>query len=112
VLYTRRVPLLRILVLVFAIANASGLTDAVMGSACGDECVEVGSDSDCDGTCPPVCPTCHCAVRSPVAMTAAPVCVEPPRQALGVAFADGDRDPGCPDPSEILHVPRRSVRVA
>jgi hypothetical protein len=96
------VPFLRVLVLAFAIANASGLMDVMLATECGVECAE----ADCDDGCPPICPTCHCVVRSPVAVTTTPACAEPPRVGREAPFADGDRDPVCPDPREILHVPR------
>jgi hypothetical protein len=100
--YIEPVPFLRVLVLAFAIANASGLMDVMLASDCGAECAE----TDCDEGCPPVCPTCHCVVRSPLAVTATPVCGEPPRIARLAPFAEGERDPTSPDPREILHVPR------
>ena len=99
-------PLLRVLVLAFAIANASGLIDVALGSACDVDCAERDWGRDCDGGCPPICPTCHCAVRSPVAVAAAPACLEPVRAAVAAPFPDRERDPAVPDPREILHVPR------
>jgi len=96
------VPWLRVLVLAFALVHATGVTERVLETVCGDDCEE----RDCRGACPPVCPTCHCLARAPASL-AAPVAVlaAPPRRLLRVAPASVGDAPASPDPREILHVP-------
>jgi len=95
------VPLLRILVLAFALAHASGLSDALELA-----CPEVCDDGDCeDGACPPLCPSCH-GVRCPAGVATAVVTVEPNRPPPAAAgFAEVVGAVSSPDPREILRVP-------
>jgi len=94
------VPLLRVLVLAFALAHATGLSDA-LEAACADECTE----KDCDGACPPLCPACHC-VRCPIGIALPAIALDVPRsQQMPTRVVDTERVPSSPDPREILHVP-------
>jgi hypothetical protein len=94
------VPFLRVLVLAFALAHASGLSDA-LEVACGDACAE----QDCDDGCPPMCPTCQCA-PCPTAVTVAATAFPARRpDPVPAPFLDIDRVPSIPDPGEILRVP-------
>jgi hypothetical protein len=102
VLYLPIVPLLRILVLAIALAHATGLTDLMIEAACGADCDE----PDCRGSCPPACPTCHCAPRCPVGVTKDIVVLAPATPApVTISFRDAEAAPSSPDPREILHVP-------
>jgi hypothetical protein len=96
------VPFVRVLVLAFALALATGLSDA-LEVACADECA--GQDCD-DGSCPPLCATCQC-VRCPAAVAVTTLAVEPPLpEMVATAFHHhAERVPSMPDPGEILHVP-------
>lgn len=95
-------PVLRILVLAFALAHASGLTDA-MKAACTDECDE---GTGCGDGCAPLCATCQCArcptVVAPEVTATAPALRPPPIRA---GYADVERAVSNPDPREILRVP-------
>jgi len=99
----REVPLLRVLVLALALAQATGLADAVLRSAC-EECCD---EDDCDDRGVPQCPSCQCTSRCPAGVPVTAMVVEPPATGAAPAeFADRSRAPSSPDPREILHVPR------
>jgi len=92
---------LRILVLALAFAQATGISD-YLEATCGDDCAE----QDCDGgACPPICPSCHCAMRPPATAAASsgmlPLRVSTPIELVSTI----DEVPASPDPHEILRVP-------
>ena len=100
-------PLLRILVLVCAVAFATGALDA-LEVACTDDCADAGGAGDthgCADGCTPLCPGCPGA-RAPGAVTptimVAPAHEPPPRIDH---LAHRERIVRSPDPREILHVP-------
>jgi hypothetical protein len=94
------VPLLRILVLALALAQATGLTQ-VLEVACDDVC----ADEDGDEGCPPVCVSCKCA-PSTVGIATAPATVSTPMElAPPTVFARVGIGAPSPDPREILRVP-------
>ena len=95
-------PLIRILVLAFALAHATGVLDA-FEAACAEDCDE--GDRCADG-CAPMCATCQCTrcpTVAPVEAVAMTPAVRAPARAA--AFADVERAVASPDPREILHVP-------
>lgn len=100
---------LRLLVLLFALAHATGLSDAVE-VACGDDCEEQAAAGGeeagaCDDGCPPICAACSCA-RCPVASAAVAVIAEPVAPpAARVSFVEADRMPPSRDVDEILRPP-------
>ena len=95
-------PLLRILALAFALAHATGLTEAVMRTVCDEAC----EDADCKDGCPPLCPQCHCSARSLTAVRAEAVAAPPPPTVARLdAPTRSDRLPPSADPGEILRVP-------
>jgi hypothetical protein len=97
------VPLVRVLVLVFALLHATGLSDA-MEAACAEDCAD-GDDCGDEG-CAPICPTCHCAPCPAGVATSAMAAVLPvPTAPTVAAFHDVDDVVNSPDPREILHVP-------
>jgi hypothetical protein len=94
------VPWLRILVLAFALAHATGLSDLIE-VACDDDCAE----QSCDDGCPPICPTCHC-VRCPTGITSSSGADLSPRPPpVSLSSHRSERTPASPEPSEILRVP-------
>jgi hypothetical protein len=100
---------LRLLVLLFAFAHATGLSDAVE-VAFGDDCEEeaaAGEGADgCDDGCPPICASCSCA-RCPVASASvAVVVIDPVLPAPARAtFVEAGQMPSSRDVDEILRVP-------
>jgi hypothetical protein len=99
---------LRLLVLLFALAHATGLSD-VVEVACGEDCEEevaAGEGGDgCDDGCPPICASCSCA-RCPVASAEVAVVTEPVLPAPARAtFVEAGRMPPSRDVDEILRVP-------
>lgn len=94
-------PWLRVLVLAFAFAHATGLSDAIE-VACDEACEEEGA---CDDGCPPICASCSCA-RCPVATAVTSTVMAPVRPPLArVVFADVAGMPASPDRLGILRVP-------
>ena len=97
------------LLLVFALAHATGLVELVRREACAAECRSDGCDEDCTpGNDSPSCP-CHCpSLQTHVAPLIAAVAIAPAIQATPPVARD-DRLHASPDPREISHVPRRAV---
>lgn len=101
----------RLLVLLFALAHATGLSDAV-AVACGDDCEEAevaaGEGGDgCDEGCPPICAACSCA-RCPVASATVAVVTAPvPPAPARATFVEAAQMPTSRDVDEILRVPIR-----
>lgn len=96
-------PFLRVLVLAFALLQATGLSDA-MEATCAEDCAD-GDDCGDEG-CAPICPSCHCAPCPAGVATPVVAAVLPPRTAPTVAaFHDVDDAVSTPDPREILRVP-------
>lgn len=95
-------PFLRVLVLAFALAHATGVLDA-LAVPCVEECDDRGA---CDEACTPMCATCQCG-RCPTAVTADPTAEPPPfgPPPILVALVDLDQALASPDPREILRVP-------
>jgi hypothetical protein len=99
----------RVLLLILALLQATGVAEAMRRQACEAECRDDGCDNDCTpGSEGPACP-CHCPsmpthAAPVVIMTDAPL----PTAAPPVR-ATADRAHGSPDPREIAHVPRRDV---
>jgi hypothetical protein len=95
----------RIIVFALALTHAVGLADLVLEDACEDVC----SDGDCGDCVPGVACRCHCPSAMPLlggdAQAAAAV---PPPPEIGTVPVE-QRMHACPDPREILHVPKRSV---
>jgi len=99
----------RVLLLVLALLQAVGVSDAVRRAACEEECRRDG----CDGTCTPDndCPQCPChsvGSASLAASIAANVTVGRVAYVSEVRFVRPDQHHSSPDPREILHVPRPS----
>jgi hypothetical protein len=100
--YARRVSWLRLLVLLFAFAHATGLPD-VVEVACDDSCEE--GEAGCEEGCPPICVSCHCA-RCPVASAPPSAAMDPLRRAADrLMFAESERMPASRHVDEILRVP-------
>jgi hypothetical protein len=98
-----------VLVLVLALAHATGLVELVRRQACEAECRGDGCDEDCTpGSDSPSCP-CHCpGQQTHVAPLIAAVAIAPATQAAPPVDR-GDGLHASPDPREILHVPRHAV---
>jgi hypothetical protein len=98
-----------VLLLVLALAHATGLVELGRRAACAEECRSDGCDEDCTpGNDSPSCP-CHCpTLQTHVAPLIAAVAIAPAKQAAPSIDRE-DRLHASPDPREISHVPRRAV---
>ena len=99
----------RVLLLVLALAHATGVVELVRRQVCEAECRSDGYDDDCTpGGDSPTCP-CHCpSLQTHVASPLAVVAIVPATQAAAPFDSDDGLHPS-PDPREIAHVPRRAA---
>lgn len=99
----------RALLLMLALLQATGMAEVMQRQICQAACRDAGCDDDCTpGSDSPSCP-CHCpSLQSQVPPALAAVTIAPAARPVA-AFDGGDVAPPSPDPSEILHVPRRTV---
>jgi hypothetical protein len=100
----------RVLLLVLALLQATGLAEAMRRDVCAAECRGDGCDGDCTpGNESPLCP-CHCPVTPSITAPAmACVTLDAPGLGTDVTFDRTERAHTSPDPREILHVPRPVV---
>lgn len=95
-------PLFRILALALLL-QLVGIGEYV-AVACGDDCAE--QDCDDDQGCAPVCPTCHCAPRAPLATESPTVMVALVDLAVEIVITPALGVPRTsPDPRELLRPP-------
>src|SRR6185503_16577425 len=98
----------RVLLLVLAMAHATGLAEVIRRQACEAECRNDGCDDDCTPSDSPSCP-CHCpSLQTQIAPLVAAVAIAPATQAAPPHDGDDGFHPS-PDPREISHVPRHAV---
>jgi hypothetical protein len=103
------VSLPRALLLVLALAHATGMAEAMRRQTCEAECRSEGCDNDCTpGNDSPACP-CHCpSFQTQLPSLIATIAIAPATQAAP-PFDSDDGIHQSPDPREISHVPRRAV---
>lgn len=99
----------RVLLLVLALVQATGLAEVMRRQVCEVECRSDGCENDCTpGNDSPSCP-CHCpGLQTQVPPRLAAVAMAPPTQAAPPVDSD-DGIHQSPDPREISHVPRHAV---
>jgi len=99
----------RVVLLILALLQATGIVEVMRQQACEAACRDDGCDDGCtpdsDGpSCPCHCPSAQSQPAPAIAMTAAPLPTP-----IAPVFITEDRAHGSPDPREISHVPRRAV---
>ena len=99
----------RVLLLVLALLQATGMAEVMRRQACEAECRDDGCGDDCTpGSDSPSCP-CHClGLQTHIPPRVAAIAIAPATQAAP-PFDSDDGIPQSPDPREILHVPRHAV---
>ena len=99
----------RVLLLVLALAHATGVVELMRRQVCEVECRSDGCDDDCTPSSDaPSCP-CHCpSLPTHLASPLATVAIVPATQAVPPFDSDDGLHPS-PDPREITHVPRRAA---
>jgi hypothetical protein len=100
----------RVLLLILALLQATGIAELVRRQVCETECRDDGCKNDCTpGDDAPSCP-CHCPSSSSMTPPAIACVVQPvPTEGTVVDFEHNDRVHRSPDPREILHVPKHGV---
>lgn len=108
--YLYRVSVPRVLLIVLALLQATGLAESFRRQACAIECRDDGCGGDCDtGLEASACP-CHCPATATLA--APEIVVSTPdlrTSSTLVALIHAERPPAQRDPNEILHVPRATI---
>jgi len=100
----------RVLLIVLALLQATGLAESFRRQACTVECRDDGCGDDCDtGLEASACP-CHCpAAASFAAPDISISTLGLPTSSTLITIAHAERTPARRDPHEILHVPRATV---
>lgn len=100
----------RVLLLILALLQATGIAEVMRRQACEAECRSDGCKNDCTpGDDAPSCP-CHCpGSAGTVAPALAYVMVPVPTESTPLVFDRSERIHLSPDPREIVHVPKHVV---